>query len=131
MYHILLTLAYKEEAITQINNFLESLQNIESIQHDGSFEILDEYQTDKYIFKILQINISNNTIIEDLLDNFEIFDSDKQKTPQIKYLATILTQSQAESITTLRKPVKHRRIHINKKGNKIITKNTTKNISLR
>ena len=40
MYHILLTLAYQEKAITQINNFLESLQNIESIQHDGSFEIL-------------------------------------------------------------------------------------------
>ena len=72
MYHILLTLAYQEKAITQINNFLESLQNIESIQHDGSFEIFDEYQTDNYNFKILQINISNNTIIEDLLDNFEI-----------------------------------------------------------
>ena len=55
MYHILLTIS--EKAITQINNFLESLQNIESIQHDGSFEIFDEYQTDNYNFKILQINI--------------------------------------------------------------------------
>ena len=130
MYHILLTLAYQEKAITEINNFLESLKNIELRQNDGLSDIFDEYQTDKYNFKILQINISNNTIIEELLDNLTIFASDKQKIPQIRYLATILTQSQAESITQIGKPVKHRRIHINKNGKKIITKNTTKHISL-
>ena len=133
MYYIFLTLAYKEHASKEIDNFLDVLKNIESTYHDSFFEIFDEYQDNNYIHKNLQINIHNNTIIEDLLNDLKIFDSESNKQlkiPQIRYLARILTKNTAESITINGKPSKHRRIHINKKGQQIITQNATKNISL-
>lgn len=150
---IILTLKFKPEdlSIVKLNDFKTNLQNIHA------FEVLDIYNIGNFNYISLEI-INNSTVplhsrIENLLDNF----TENLNLKQFKYLLRVYsvndTGNQVVGASSLavaadednnglhdglddirhdfrNQNKKYRRVHINKKGQKIVTNNASKNISI-
>ena len=110
MYTVFLTLLYNDEYNDDIYNFLCELQQIELITMYDTYNEYHYYtiHTDKEIMDT----------IEKMLDLLLI------KLPKLRYL--LYSRGINDKPNT-----PYRRIHINKKGKKVITKNARKMISMR
>jgi hypothetical protein len=143
---IILTLKFKLDdlSVVQLNDFKTNLQNIQA------FEVLDVYNTGDFHYISFEI-INNSTLplhsrIENLLDNF----TENLNLKQFKYLLRIYSVN--DTGNQIRPPAAsvdqednglhygghdlqnrnkiYRRIHINKKGQKIVTNKASKNICI-
>ena len=135
---IILTVKFKSDDISdfQLQDFKTNLQTIHT------FEVLDTYNRGD--FNYISLEIFNNSgaplhsHIENLLDNFTEnvnTDSDNfrenvntDSDTSFRYLLCIYSIN--EDNCQIKKSGGYRRVHINKKGVKIITNNASKNISI-